>query len=144
MSAVDADEALKEIVELTRLYDVYGPMLSEHKKEIFESYVLDNLSLSEIADDVGISRQGVRDMVRRCSRELQEYEEKLHFMEKIGRISECIDESIDIVSNMISKSQETAEGYIDKDSLRRLMDRLNDAESHMQDMGGPDRGNQLL
>ena len=138
MSAVDADEALKEIVELARLYDVYGPMLSEHKKEIFESYVLDNLSLSEIAEDVGISRQGVRDLVRRCSRELQEYEEKLHFVEKLGRISECIDESIDIVLNLISEYQEAAEKYFDEKSLRRLLSRMKEAESHMQDMGGSD------
>ena len=72
MSTGNADEALKEIVELTRLYDVYGPLLSDHKKEIFESYVLDNFSLGEIAEQVGLSRQGVRDIVPRCSKELQD------------------------------------------------------------------------
>lgn len=92
MSRANADEALKEIVELTRLYDVYGPLLSDHKKEIFESYVLDNYSLAEIAEQVGLSRQGVRDIVRRCSKELQEAEEKLGFLKKMDRLSQRIEE----------------------------------------------------
>ncbi|MBO4510595.1 MAG: DNA-binding protein [Lachnospiraceae bacterium] len=92
MSQANADEALKEIVELTRLYDVYGPLLSDHKKEIFESYVLDNYSLAEIAEQVGLSRQGVRDIVRRCSKELQEAEEKLGFLKKMDRLTERMEE----------------------------------------------------
>lgn len=92
MSQANADEALKEIVELTRLYDVYGPLLSDHKKEIFESYVLDNYSLAEIAEQVGLSRQGVRDIVRRCSKELQEAEEKLGFLKKMDRLTERLEE----------------------------------------------------
>ena len=114
MSTGNADDALKEIVELTRLYDVYGALLSEHKKEIFESYVLDNYSLGEIAEQVGISRQGVRDIVRRCSKELQDAENKLGFLQKMDRVSEMVEETmnnssepdtkekLDIVLNMIS------------------------------------------
>ncbi|MBR4780794.1 MAG: DNA-binding protein [Lachnospiraceae bacterium] len=93
MSTGNADEALKEIVELTRLYDVYGPLLSDHKKEIFESYVLDNYSLSEIAEQVGLSRQGVRDIVKRCSKELQEAEEKLGFLKKMDSITDRLEEA---------------------------------------------------
>lgn len=93
MSTVNAEEALKEIVELTRLYDVYGSLLSDHKKEIFESYVLDNYSLAEIAEQVGLSRQGVRDIVRRCSKELYEAEDKLGFLKKMDRISDLVEEA---------------------------------------------------
>ena len=99
MSQANADEALKEIVELTRLYDVYGPLLSDHKKEIFESYVLDNYSLAEIAEQVGLSRQGVRDIVRRCSKELQEAEDKLGFLKKMDRISELVEKSAEETDN---------------------------------------------
>ena len=95
MSQGNADEALKEIVELTRLYDVYGSLLSEHKKEIFESYVLDNYSLAEIAEQVGLSRQGVRDIVRRCSKELQEVEEKLGFLKKLDKVSELVEDALE-------------------------------------------------
>ena len=93
MSTGNADEALKEIVELTRLYDVYGPLLSDHKREIFESYVLDNYSLGEIADQVGLSRQGVRDIVKRCSKELQVAEEKLGFLKKMDSITDRLEEA---------------------------------------------------
>ena len=95
MSMESTEDRLKEIVELTRLYDVYGPLLSDHKKEIFESYVLDNYSLGEIADSVGMSRQGVRDIVKRCSRELTGYEEKLGFLKKVERISELVEKSLE-------------------------------------------------
>ena len=86
MSSDKTEERLKEIVELTRLYDVYGPLLSDHKKEIFESYVLDNYSLGEIAEQIGMSRQGVRDIVIRCSRELTGFEEKLGFLKRTDGI----------------------------------------------------------
>lgn len=111
MSTSNADEALKEIVELTRLYDVYGPLLSDHKKEIFESYVLDNFSLGEIAEQVGLSRQGVRDIVKRCSKELQDAEEKLGFLKKMDSITDRLEEALarlkdgevaDILTSVIS------------------------------------------
>lgn len=92
MAADNTEEHLRELVELARLYDVYGSLLNDHKKEIFESYVLDNYSLAEIAEQVGISRQGVRDIVRRCSAELMELERKLGFLEKTDRISELLSE----------------------------------------------------
>ena len=111
MSTSNADEALKEIVELTRLYDVYGPLLSDHKKEIFEGYVLDNCSLGEIAEQVGLSRQGVRDIVKRCSKELQDAEEKLGFLKKMDSITDRLEEALarlkdgevaDILTSVIS------------------------------------------
>ena len=92
MAADNTEEHLRELVELARLYDVYVSLLKDHKKEIFESYVLDNYSLAEIAEQVGISRQGVRDIVRRCSAELMELERKLGFLEKTDRISELLSE----------------------------------------------------
>ena len=92
MAADNTEEHLRELVELARLYDVYGSLLNDHKKEIFESYVLDNYSLAEIAEQVGISRQGVRDIVRRCSAELMELERKLGFLKKTDRISELLSE----------------------------------------------------
>ena len=113
MSTVNADDALKEIVELTRLYDVYGPLLSDHKKEIFESYVLDNYSLAEIAEQVGISRQGVRDIVKRCSKELQEAEDKLGFLKKLDRVSEIVEETKEKNRNIeVSKKLEEISNLI--------------------------------
>ncbi len=81
---------LERIVELSLLYDFYGALLKEQKREIFEDYILNDLSLGEIAEERGISRQGVHDSIKRCSRELFEYEEKLRLIEKFNRIKEKV------------------------------------------------------
>lgn len=79
-------EAVEEIVELSMLYDFYGELLNDRKKTIFEEYVLNDLSLTEIADMEGISRQGVHDIVRRCTKQLKEYEDALHLVEKFRQM----------------------------------------------------------
>ena len=79
---------MEEIVELSLLFDFYGEMLSDHKKQIFEDYVLNDLSLAEIADEEGISRQGVHDIVKRCTKQLKEYEAALHLVEKFQNMKE--------------------------------------------------------
>ena len=81
-NGVEMVESFEEIVELSLLFDFYGEMLGEHKKKIFEDYVLNDLSLAEIAEEEGISRQGVHDIVKRCTKQLKEYEEALHLVEK--------------------------------------------------------------
>lgn len=83
-------EEVNELLELAMLYDFYGELLKEHNKRIFEDYILNDLSLAEIADVEGITRQGVHDIVKRCSRRLKEYEEQLHLVEKFNRTRECV------------------------------------------------------
>lgn len=73
---------MEKIVEQALLYDFYGELLTEHQKSIYEDFVLNDLSLGEIAQDRDISRQGVYDIVKRCNRQLEGYEEKLHLVEK--------------------------------------------------------------
>ena len=85
-------DALNQIVELSLLYDFYGALLKEHKRRIFEDYVLNDYSLSEIAAEQGMSRQGVHDTVKRCSRELEHYEETLHLIEKFRKTKEYVNE----------------------------------------------------
>ena len=77
---------MDEILKQTLLYDFYGELLTKHKKEI-EDY-----SLSEIARDAGISRQGVHDMIRRCNKSLEDYEAKLHLVEKFMSVKKKVHE----------------------------------------------------
>lgn len=74
--------SMNEILEQALLYDFYGELLTEHQKEIYEQYVLEDYSLSEIATEQNISRQGVHDLVKRCNKILEGYETKLHLVEK--------------------------------------------------------------
>ena len=77
---------VNEILEQALLFDFYGELLTERQQQVYESVVLEDYSLSEVAEDLGISRQGVHDMIRRCNHTLEEYEEKLHIVEKFLRI----------------------------------------------------------
>ena len=80
------------ILEQALLYDFYGELLTSHQKEIYEQFVLEDLSLSEIAGEAGISRQGVHDLIKRCQKALEGYEEKLHLVEKFLSIKEKVHE----------------------------------------------------
>jgi uncharacterized protein len=105
-------EKLDEIVQQSILYDFYGELLSDHKKQIFEDYVLNDLSLSEIAAEQGISRQGVYDIVKRCTQELKDYETKLSLVSKF----QTIKDKLETIKTIISESTDTG----DLSSIREI------------------------
>ena len=84
--------AVEEFVTRSLLYDFYGELLTEHQKRVYQEVVFEDYSVSEVAQDEGISRQGVHDMMKRCDRMLEEYEEKLHLVERFLRIRGKINE----------------------------------------------------
>lgn len=77
---------MEKIVEQGLLYDFYGELLTEHQKKIYEDAIFGDLSLGEIAEEYGISRQGVHDLIKRCNAALQGYEDKLHLVERFMSI----------------------------------------------------------
>lgn len=82
------------------MYDFYGALLNEHQRMIFEEYVIDNFSLSEIAEEHGISRQGVHDLIKRISRILEDYEEKLHLVSKFMTVKDKINSINEVARTM--------------------------------------------
>ncbi|MCH5339277.1 MAG: YlxM family DNA-binding protein [Acetatifactor sp.] len=81
---------MDKIYEQTMLYDFYGELLTDHQRSIYEDAVYNDMSLGEIAEERGISRQGVHDLIRRCDRILQGYENKLHLVERFARTKETV------------------------------------------------------
>ena len=81
---------MNKFLEQALLFDFYGELLTDHQKEIYEQFALEDLSLSEIAEMKGISRQGVHDLVKRCQKILEGYEAKLHLVEKFLSVKEKI------------------------------------------------------
>ncbi len=73
---------MDDILRLTLLFDFYGELLTDKQKLIFEMYHLNDLSLAEIGEDQGISRQAVRDQLKRTEKSLAGYEDKLKLLEK--------------------------------------------------------------
>lgn len=82
---------MERIVEQGLLYDFYGALLNEHQRDIYEAYVYENLSLSEIAVSKDISRQGVHDLIKRCDKSLEDYENRLHLVAKFMVIRKDIE-----------------------------------------------------
>ena len=83
---------MEKIVERNMLYDFYGELLTPHQQEIYESIIFQDLSLSEVAEIHGISRQGVHDLVRRCDKLLEGYENKLHLVERFVTLKSSVSE----------------------------------------------------
>ncbi len=77
---------MERILEQSLLFDFYGELLTEHQRDIYEDFVSNDLSLGEIAESRGISRQAVYDIVRRCDRLLEGYERRLHLVAKFGEV----------------------------------------------------------
>ena len=102
---------VNEILEQALLYDFYGELLTSHQKEIYEQFVLEDLSLSEIAQDAGISRQGVHDLVKRCQKILEGYEEKLHLVRRFLSIKENVHE-IEALLDQYEKTKQNPEEMI--------------------------------
>lgn len=78
---------------LSVLFDYYSEILSEKQKQIFDSYYNLDLSLSEIAENTGITRQGVRDFIKRTEQQLREYENKLGFAKKCNELKKIATET---------------------------------------------------
>ena len=82
---------MEKIIERNLLFDFYGDLLTERQRSIYQDAVYGDLSLSELADDYGISRQGIHDQIKRCDKALEEYESKLHLVERFENIKKYSD-----------------------------------------------------
>ena len=75
---------MKEIARKALLYDFYGELLTEHQKKVYEDAVMNDFSLSELAEEYGISRQGIHDLLKRCDAILEDYVGNTTFQFKFG------------------------------------------------------------
>lgn len=88
-------------LKMSYLLDFYGDLLTERKKEVMDMYYNEDLSLAEIADQIGISRQGVRDLIKKAEEELTFFEEKLGLAYKMRALKSH-------ASNLTSIAQDTS------------------------------------
>lgn len=105
---------MDKILEQTLLFDFYGELLTEHQKEVYEYFVIEDLSLGEIAAEMGISRQGVHDLIKRCNQTLKGYEEKLHLVEKFLAIRERVEKINELLDTYSDEDAEKLIGNIRK------------------------------
>lgn len=114
---------MDEILRLTLLYDFYGELLTEKQKQAFELYHQDDLSLSEIGEELEISRQAVRDQLKRTEKILIAYEDKLRLVERFTQQQKAVREIKHILDRMTTAdiSRETAEAFT---AMRKIADAI--------------------
>ena len=88
---------MEDRIETGWLFDFYGPLLTERQRKLLSLYCEEDFSLSEIAAQEGISRQGVYDAVHRGARQLEQYERQLGLLERYRRLTQGLGESLDIL-----------------------------------------------
>ena len=78
---------MKDDLHFLRLWDLYSPLLTETQKEITDLYFNFDLSLGEIAEQKGVSRQSVSDCLQKSRKQMEKYEEKLGFLKTLNGLS---------------------------------------------------------
>ena len=102
---------IEKYINQGTLYDFYGKLLTVHQQRIYEDVVFNDLSLSEIAENEGISRQGVSDLIKRCNKALVSYEEKLGLIRKFDETKSYVKE----IQKIVKIYQDTKdEGLVEK------------------------------
>ncbi len=97
---------------MAMLYDFYGDLLTDRQKEFYDLYYNEDLSLAEIAENYGITRQGVRDVIVRGQAYLEEIEEKtglirrFHTMQdQLGELSLCAQQLLEVNASRFEDAQ---------------------------------------
>ena len=101
-------KVVDEIAKASLLYDFYGALLTEKQRQVMALYHEENLSLSEIAQEFGISRQAVHDTLKKAEQALEDYENKLNLIDKLVKTEEVIaeiDREIEALASVTKDSQ---------------------------------------
>lgn len=105
LAGVEEMADMEQRVNLNYLLDFYGPLLTEHRREVMRLYCEEDLSLAEIADQLSITRQGVSDAVNKARRQLDDYESKLGLVARYRALSEQAEICLEALSGISTDAQ---------------------------------------
>ena len=97
---------MKDDLLFLRLWDLYSPLLTKNQREVTDLYFNYDLSLGEIAEQKGVSRQSVSDCLQKCRKQLENYEKKLCFMKALDELSEEYSAYMTAVNRWIDKQKQ--------------------------------------
>lgn len=95
---------MEHILEASLLYDFYGVLLTKRQQQVFEMYYQNDLSLSEIGEELSISRQAVNDLIHRTEKILRDFEEKLGLVQRFMEEKRHFIKIQDLVSSLEKES----------------------------------------
>lgn len=95
---------MEESLFRTMLFDFYGELLTDKQKEYFDLHYNKDLSLAEIAQSEGISRQGVWDIIRRAEGSMRRYEERTGLVARFARQSELLDRAEELTASLLART----------------------------------------
>ena len=105
---------------MTMLFDFYGEVLTPRQKEFFDLYYNEDLSLAEIAENYGISRQGVRDVIVRAEAIMTDLEDKTGLMKRFLKMQQ----QVQVILDAAEKIQTVNYRQYDNPELARLADEI--------------------
>lgn len=114
---------MEKNVQLAMLLDFYGLLLTERQRDILSLHVQEDLSYGEIAQELGISRQGAADAVRKAGEQLAEYEKKLGMLTRHRRLSRAVDEmqaALDGPTDTLREKLATLRALVDEEDEHAL------------------------
>lgn len=112
-------------LNISVLMDFYSPLLTQKQREMLEMYYNDDLSLGEIAQEYGITRQAVRDAIIKGERYLNELEQKLGLSERFVVAQGRIDKTVELANTLIDNINNGAKASELKAGLLEISDSLN-------------------
>lgn len=116
-------------LKISVLLDFYGDMLTDKQKDVIELYYNEDLSLAEIAEHEHISRQGVRDSIKRGEEAMLEFEQKLGLAEKFSKLSEMIDTITQKANLIYDESSRYKYSHTITDNAKEILDCLKENEN---------------
>lgn len=108
---------------MTVLFDFYGEILTEKQRQVIDLYYNDDLSLAEIAEQAGITRQGVRDCIKRGEATMRFMEEKLRLARRFSQVRQALEE----IESDAARIREVNERYCFSRDVGRLAEQIADA-----------------
>ena len=117
---------MEKTVRMSLLFDFYGPLLTERQQEVYEMYFHDDLSLGEIGEQLGGSRQAVYDILRRSAAIVEEYEEKLALAAKHGERTAKLEQLMAVLEKLEALYQQREELAEERELLCRARQQLQE------------------
>ena len=119
--------SLDNLVEISMLMDFYGALLSERQQQIVTLYHEENCSLQEISEELGVSRQGVHEALKKAEKSLQGFEEKLGLVARFRSQEQVLQNALASVDELLGQCKDPGV----RKGLLRIKNDINSIEEQV-------------